>query len=120
MKHIQDNKYKRGGSRQYRRHIPAAPIDSPITTLPHHMPLDYFDPEFFNQLQYHTQQEVCAAPATIAIPRNEKTWFTHSTEECLCDKDFNELHGADVFTRYQFVHADSDDSEANEAMEITD
>jgi hypothetical protein len=84
------------------------------------MPLDYFDPEFFNQLQYHTQQEVCAAPATIAIPRNEKTWFTHSTEECLCDKDFNELHGADVFTRYQFVHADSDDSEANEAMEITD
>jgi hypothetical protein len=84
------------------------------------MPLDYFDPEFFNQLQYHTQQEVCAALATIAIPRNEKTWFTHSTEECLCDKDFNELHGADVFTRYQFVHADSDDSEANEAMEITD
>ena len=58
----------------------------------------------------------------IAIPRNETTWFTHSKEECLSDKDFNELHGADVVTRYQFVHADSDDSanEANMSMEVTD
>jgi hypothetical protein len=66
------------------------------------MPLDYFDPTFFNQLQYHTQQ-LCAAPATIAIPKNEKTWFTHSIEERLCDEDFNELHGTDVFARYEFV-----------------
>jgi hypothetical protein len=87
------------------------------------MPLDYFDPNFFNQLQYHTQQQVCAVPATIAIPKNKRIWFTHSEEESLCDRDFNERHGADIFARYQFVHADSDNSEANEAnmlMEVTD
>jgi len=115
MKRIQDNKYKRGGSRQYRRHIPAVSIDSPITTLPHNMPLDYFDPAFFI-LQSTPVPRVCAAPVTIAIPKNEKTWFRHSTEECLCDKDFNELHGTDVFTRYKIVQPD----EANMSMEVTD
>lgn len=52
MKCLQDNKYKRGGPHPYHRHVPAVPIDSSIKNLPWNMPLDYFDPTFFNGLQY--------------------------------------------------------------------
>ena len=115
VKHIQDNKYKRGGSRQYRWLVPTVSINSPIETLPQNMPLNYFDPTFFNGLQYHTQQ-LCADPDMIAIPKDEETWFTHSMEERLSDEDFTELYGADVFTKYKFVQTD----EANMPMEVTD
>jgi len=79
------------------------------------MPLDYFDPTFFNGLQFHTQQ-LCADPEMIAIPRNEKAWFTHSVEERLSDADFTERYGADVFTKYELAQTD----EANMPMEVTD
>jgi hypothetical protein len=115
LKRLQDNKYKRGGPRPYRRHVPAISIDSPIETLPQNMPLDYFDPTFFNGLQYDMQQ-LCADPGIIAIPKNQKTWFTHSTEERLGDEDFTEIHGTEVFERYKFVQTD----ESNMSMEFTD
>ena len=111
-KRLQDNKYKRGGPRPYRRHIPAVSINSPIETLPQNMPLDYFDPTFFNGLQYHTQQ-LCADPDIIAIPEDKETWFTHSNDERLSDKDFTQLRGAEVFAMYEFVQTD----ESNMLME---
>jgi hypothetical protein len=55
------------------------------------MLLDYFDPTFFNGLQSHIQQ-LCADPETIAIPKNEESWFPHSMEEHLCDEDFTERY----------------------------
>lgn len=79
------------------------------------MPLDYFDPTFFNELQHHIQQ-LCADPDIVAIPKDEKTWFTHSLEERLSDEDFSELYGVDIFTKYKFVQTD----EANMPMEVTD
>ena len=79
------------------------------------MPLDYFDPTFFNGLQYDIQQ-LCADPAIIAILMNQKTWFTHSIEEHLGDEDFTEIHGTEVFDRYKFVQTD----ESNMLMELTD
>jgi len=115
VKRMQDNKYRRGGSRQYRRCIPSIPIDSPIETLPHDMPLDYFDPTFFNGLQYHTQQ-LCADPDLIAIPKDKNTWFTHSTEERLSDDIFTERYGADVFAKYELIQTD----ETSMPMEVTD
>ena len=90
-------------------------IDSPIETLPQDMPLDYFDPSFFNGLQYDTQQ-LCADPGMIAIPKDQQTWFTHSAEECLGDEDFIELHGTEVFNKYKFVQT----NETNMSMELTD
>ena len=113
-KRIQDNKYRRG-ARQYHRHVPTISIDSSIETLPQNMPLDYFDPPFFNGLQSHTQQ-LCADPEMIAIPKNETAWFTHSIEERLSDEDFTECYGADVFSKYEFAQTD----EANMPMEVTD
>jgi len=95
VKHIQDNKYRRGGARQYHWHVPTISIDSSIKTLPQNMLLDFFDPTFFNGLQSHTQQ-LCADPETIAIPKNEESWFTHSIEERLCDEDFTEHYGTEV------------------------
>lgn len=103
MKRLQDNKYKRGGPRAYRRHVPAVAIDSPIKTLPQNMPLDYFDPTFFNGLEYQTQQ-LCM-DGLIAIPKDPKTWFTHSMEERLGDEDFIEYH-KDVLDKYIFVDTD--------------
>ena len=79
------------------------------------MPLDYFDPTFFNGLQYHTQQ-LCVDPDIIAIPKDEETWFTHSNDECLSDEDFTQLRGAEVFAMYEFVQTD----ESNMLMETDD
>jgi len=126
VKHIQDNKYRRGGARQYHRHVPAISIDSSIETLPQNMLLDYFDPTFFNGLQSHTQR-LCADPEMIAIPKNEEAWFTYSTEEHLGDEDFTERYDKEVFTKYQFAQTDevfttyqvAQIDEANMAMEVT-
>jgi hypothetical protein len=104
-KRIQDNKYRRGGARQYHRHVLTISIDSSIETLPQNMPLDYS----------HTQR-LCADPETIAIPKNEESWFTHSIEERLCDEDFTERYGTEVFAKYEFAQTD----EVNMPMEVTD
>ena len=115
VKHIQDNKYRRGGARPYHQHIPTISIDSPIESLPHDMPIDYFDATFFNGLQYNTQQ-LCADPSLVAIPENEMTWFTHSPEERLSDEVFTERYGAGILAKYKFVQTD----EANMPMDLTD
>ena len=115
VKRIQDNKYRRGGARPYHRHIPTISVDSPIESLPHDMPIDYFDATFFNGLQYNTQQ-LCADPSLIAIPENEMTWFTHSPDERLSDEVFTERYGVGILAKYKFVQTD----EANMPMDLTD
>ncbi len=77
------------------------------------MLLNYFDPTFFNKLEYHTQQ-LCADPDMIAISMNEKAWFTHLMEEHLTDEDFTKCYSATVVTRYKFAQ-----TEANIQMEVT-
>jgi len=98
------------------------PQDTAFPTLPQGVPVDYYDPEFFSQLQPQLCHKI-ANKSIALLPGIEET-FTYSQDEQLSDKAFMQKYGEDILARYKLddlsnveISADEEDFDETEEME---
>lgn len=96
-------------SQKWREHVQVVPAtdqqDSTFQVLPEQMPIDYFDPSFFNQLQPKIRNRIAIVKVSL-LPDITQS-FTSNDEEYMGDRAFTKKYGATVFARYHMV-SDSD------------
>lgn len=80
------------------------------------MPIDYYGPEFFNQLQPKTRNRI--AVRKVAFLPNVNRSLTWGPDERISDDAFSQKYGEDVFNQYEMVTdadmADYDGSDADD------
>jgi hypothetical protein len=77
------------------------------------MPIDYFDPDFYNSLQPRLRHRITNAKVAL-LPDVNRSFF-RDADEMLTDKRFNAKFSADILTRYQLVKdGDLEDAEEEE------
>jgi hypothetical protein len=94
---------RRDPSKRWRerlRLVPDVPQDSDFQILPQGLPIDYFDPDFFNELQPRLRSST--AIQKVALLPDAKLSFARHPDEKLSDEAFMEKYGADVLARYDF------------------
>ena len=65
------------------------------------MPIDYYDPAFFNQLQPRTRNRVAVHKISLLpLVTESLTW---NDKERLSDRAFTKKYGAPVFSQYEMV-----------------
>jgi hypothetical protein len=95
---------RRDPSKRWRerpREVPEDPKPSDFTALPIGMPIDYFDPDFFNSLQPRLRYRITNTKVAL-LPDVDRSFF-RDADEMLSDKQFNAKFGADVLAKYQLV-----------------
>lgn len=90
--------------RERPREVPQTQQNSVFTALPEGMPIDYFDPEFYNSLQPRLRARI--TNTKVALLPDIHLSFTRSADEKLADKHFNTKFAAGVLGRYQLVEVD--------------
>jgi len=79
--------------------------DTDFPAVPSGLPLDYYDPEFYNSLQPLTRYRI--ATRKIALLPNVTASFTGHSDEKLSDADFTAKHGPTVWIKYALDDLDS-------------
>jgi len=83
------------------RKVPVDQQDSVFSALPEGMPIDYYDPEFFNQLQPRTRNRIAIRKISLLpLVTESLTW---NSEERLSDRAFTKKYGAPVLSQYEMV-----------------
>ncbi|KAJ2911517.1 hypothetical protein MD484_g8895, partial [Candolleomyces efflorescens] len=98
-------------SRRWKERIrqePEVPVETQFLSIPLGMPIDYFDPGFFNELQPKLQAK--ATNLSLALLPNIEDSLTGCSDEILSDEDFTAKYSADVFPKYNVVEEPEDDS----------
>jgi hypothetical protein len=65
------------------------------------MPIDYFDPDFYNSLQPRLRHHI--TNTNVALLPDVNCSFLRDADETLSDKQFNAKFGADILERYRLV-----------------
>ena len=72
---------------------------SDFAAIPSHLPIDYYDPEFYNSLQPRIRDRI--ATQKISLLPNVLESFGNHTDEKLSDSAFMEKYGSEVLSRYR-------------------
>ncbi|KAJ2916074.1 hypothetical protein MD484_g4343, partial [Candolleomyces efflorescens] len=97
------------------RQEPATVIPTAFPSIPKHMPVDYFDPNYFNHLPPKLRAK--AAVYRVALLPEVEDSFSGCADEKLTDLAFDEIYAATVAAPYQMVDdidlilADSEEEE---------
>jgi hypothetical protein len=83
------------------RELPPQPKQTAYPALPSHMPIDYFDHEYFNFLQPRLRHHV--TNAKISLLPDVSLSFSGTADEKLTDQLFNDKYGAQVLEKYNRV-----------------
>jgi len=99
--------------------------DTAFFTLPQEVPVDYYDPEFFSQLQPQLHHKI-ANKSIALLPDIEET-FTYSQDEQLSNKAFMQKYSEEILARYKLddlsnveseeISADEEDFDETKEME---
>jgi hypothetical protein len=81
----------------------AQPPPSPFHEIPRDMPIDFFDPSFFNELDTDLRREVALRKIALLGDVSQSLSKTSAATERLNDEDFTALQGPDVFHHYEMV-----------------
>jgi hypothetical protein len=95
--------------RERQRLVPEVRIDSGFTSLPLNVPIDYFNPEFFNQLQPQLRSKI--TNRQVALLPDPSHSFKGHVDEKLSDDDFMDKYGDQVHALYNL---DDDEGWENE------
>jgi hypothetical protein len=103
------------------RVLPSVPQPTLFPALPTNMPIDYFNPDFFN-IQQPTTRRRMAGPGksvTVALLPDVTQSFTHSKLERLTDEEFLMQLGDEILKKYdlsydEVIDAHSYDQELEE------
>lgn len=115
-------------SRRWREHKRVVAPDqkiSPFRALPEELPIDYFDPAFYNRLQPRLRHRV--TNHTVALLPNIEESFRSTADEKLSDSRFHEKYYNSVIGRYNIPledelvsESDSDDNRSDDDMSVDD
>ncbi|KAF8893186.1 hypothetical protein CPB84DRAFT_1848664 [Gymnopilus junonius] len=83
------------------RVVPTNQEDSKFHVLPEKMPIDYFDPSYFNQLQPRMRNRIAVEKVSL-LPDVSQS-LTWNADERMTDKMFTRNFGGPVFEQYQMV-----------------
>jgi len=107
------------------RCMPSKPQGTAFPTLPQGVPINYYDPEFFSQLQPQLRHKI--ANKSIVLFSGIEETFTYSQDEQLSDKAFMQKYGEDILAKYKLddlsnveseeISADEEDFDETEEME---
>lgn len=100
--------------RERHRIVPSDPSqqqDSPFVSTPDNMPIDYFDPDFFNKLQPKTRNRI--ATTQMAFLEDIEESFTWCAGERISDKAFYKKYGKERLSLYHMV-GDEDFNDADD------
>jgi hypothetical protein len=95
---------RRDPSKRWRERPREVPINQQLTdftVLPEGMPIDYFDPDFYNGLQPQLRARITNIKVAL-LPDLDHSFFRNADEK-LSDEQFNAKYGADVLARYRLV-----------------
>jgi hypothetical protein len=84
--------------RERLRLVPEVQQDSDFQILPQGLPIDYFDPDFFNDLQPRLRSRT--AVQTVALLPDASLSFSRHPDEKLSDEAFMAKYGDEVLARY--------------------
>jgi hypothetical protein len=87
------------------RLVPDNQKDTEFLALPLGIPIDYFEPEFFNRLQPHLRHHI--AVQKVAFLPDVGRSFTHDPDERLDDNLFMEKYGKTILAKYDLDGLDS-------------
>ena len=97
--------------RERKRVVPSNQKTSPFRALPEDMPINYFEPNFYNRLQPHLHMRI--TNNTIALLPNVEESFRGTPDERLSDTNFNNKYGDQVLKRYNIPSKGELGSESN-------
>jgi hypothetical protein len=95
---------RRDPTRRWRerlRRVPEIQQESKMDALPLGMPIDYFDPDYFNGLQPCLCYRI--TNTQVALPPDIKNIFKSRPDQKLSDKEFTEKHGAAILGKYEII-----------------
>lgn len=81
------------------RKVPEHPTDTAFSALPLNMPIDYYDPAFFNARQPHLRKQI-ASDMVVLLPNIAET-FTKSADERLSFDAFQKKYAKGVLAKYR-------------------
>lgn len=86
-----------------RRVEPMPPQPSTLTALPKNVPIDWFDPEYWNTLTVKERMDYISDGVRIALPLEEycKTWAQCDAWKNLPEKEFMHRYGKFVLEKYK-------------------
>ena len=96
------------------RIVPENQKNTEFLALPLGMPIDYYDPDFFNSLQ--PQLRSCIATTKVALLPDATQSFACVPDERLSDKRFVEKHAGSILAKYHLA----DKGELDDAAEEED
>jgi hypothetical protein len=95
---------------------------STFLKLPEKMPIDYFQPAFYNRLLPRLRFTI-AQPSIIFLPDGQAP-FAGTADEKLSEKRFNKKYGPTVLSRYDLAteedFADNEDDDDEDEMDLDD
>jgi len=86
--------------------LASQPQETLFTSLAQELPLNYFTPIFFNNLQWFLHKKIASHSITL-LPDIEKS-FTGCPDELLSDSLFNTKYGKAVLAQYKLDDLDGD------------
>ncbi|KAF9548194.1 hypothetical protein CPC08DRAFT_823532 [Agrocybe pediades] len=100
---------------------------SSFTVLPTGMPIDYFDPTYYNSLPPRIRTE--AAIKSVTLLPDQSRALTRCADELMTKRDFNKKYQRRVLSRYEWINPDelnaggqgaSDDEADEEDIDLDD
>ncbi|MBW0578885.1 hypothetical protein O181_118600 [Austropuccinia psidii MF-1] len=80
-------------SQQHQRHIPETPLRSVCTRVPKHLPIDFYNPLWFNDCPAGQKTIICDAFNVAFLPNaSESLRRIQHPDEKLSDRHFTEKH----------------------------
>ena len=79
--------------------VPSEFQETAFPTLPQNVPIDYYDPNFFNRLQLHLHKWI--ASQTVALLPNIEESFTKYANENLSDFAFQSKFADAILVKYR-------------------
>lgn len=114
-------------SQKRTRRVPRDPVPSTFTLEPTGLPLDFYDPTYFNALSTNDQLSKVNVNKVIFLPKAEKSLFPHPhthPDEKLSDSRFNKEYYNVISKQYiiksLISSSESDSSETEEGYTTDD
>ena len=106
---------------QHREHIckiPSEPQETAFLTFPQNVPIDYYDPSFFNGLQPHLCKQI--ALQTVVLLPNIEDLFTKYADENLSNSVFQSKFANTVLAKYRLDDLEEINDSEKEWLENED
>ncbi|KAH9813764.1 hypothetical protein DFH28DRAFT_895778 [Melampsora americana] len=100
------------GSKRHIRKLPATPIPSVFSKVPKNLPIDFYDPAFFNKLQPGQKRLIANSEEVCFLPNAAQSFLpVPHPDENLHDRKFTAKYLDSVLESYDLTDGSDDEPE---------